>query len=717
MAQTASDGRSPVEQEEFRTQLLEEIGRKDDTEEERASHQRFLQARADAAAKAAGPPETHKAAAPSKPPPVPEALRVSQQLRVGGQAYDEDTGRRLQGLGQSQDRAKHVEFLEAKREGQAAAAVEEEARASLAAVTQQLSSEPKATQIIPNWVPPEMYKEWGYPELDPKFKDREWHKKQLQLDSTDPRHNPNLKRDQNDPEFWYHAARKPFSKAVLRTEQHWEGRRRVWLKQFEQVKDANQRRELLGELLEECPNEVKRLVCPIMHYSITTAVLANIVDKAREEDKSFEEVLLEEESLETLRGIRTQIEVGGEKAAVTMMTEYDARFRLLADRLGDKALEQEEKRERQVADIQTLASIINWATKCKKDGLLEWEQGNWAEAQASWRQADETLRKFKAADKENTALLFELHASVLKNLSQVCIKLGSWNEAAKAAQSAVELSPEDHKAWFRKACALEGLGKFVEAEACLLKIDECSVGRPDRLRIAKDTQAKREKLQALREREQASLKKALEKALEKGVFSEERHAIEIQEERHAIEAGPCQPSSSSSAQASLPRSGAEEETKKRPKPQGGGGGQFQNATRKLLTRDGAEDLLLALRDAYRDSTFQAQVMKLARDVHGEKRAFLANLKQVALPLQRPILEKFGFEPGERGVMEMTRAIQDFTRGPRADEAVKARADETTIALYGVMYDILTRPDEPGEAELRIPVEVRLGAQKQMDDDD
>ena len=60
-----------------------------------------------------------------------------------------------------------------------------------------------------------------------------WHRKQLQLDrcfvlcctcsclaatttmdaSTDPRHNPNLNRDQSDPEFWYHAARRPFNKA------------------------------------------------------------------------------------------------------------------------------------------------------------------------------------------------------------------------------------------------------------------------------------------------------------------------------------------------------------------------------------------------------------------------------------------------------------------------------------------------------------------------
>lgn len=111
-----------------------------------------------------------------------------------------------------------------------------------------------------------------------------------------------------------------------------------------------------------------------------------------------------------------------------------------------------------------------------------------------------------------------------------------------------------------------------------------------------------------------------------------------------------------------------------------------------MTREGAEDVLIALRDAYRDSTFQKQIHKLARDVQGEKRAFLANLKQVSLPLQKPVLEKFGFEPNEKGLREMMRAVQDYTVGPKADPGVKRAADETTVALYGVMYDRLTRPD-------------------------
>ncbi|CAE7768879.1 unnamed protein product [Symbiodinium pilosum] len=375
---------------------------------------------------------------------------------------------------------------------------------------------------MPTWISDAEYKDLGYPQMDPKFRDREWHRKQLQLDSTDPRHNPNLNRDQSDPEFWYHAARRPFNKALLRTEQHWNARREVWLKQFEQVRDMNQRRELFSDLLEDTPADVKRLVTPILHYSITMNVIVGFLEKAEKAGRALSEVLTDEENLNVLRGIRDKIDADGDKAAEDMLAEYDARSRLLAADRQEQA--EEEEQERKVADVTTLAQIMNWGQKCKKDGLVEWEQGNYAEARASWRQAHDTLRPFQAADKETNELLFELHAAVLKNLSQACMKLGYWNEACKASTLATQLCPEDHKAWFRRACALEGLGNLDEAERCLQMIDECSVGRPDRGRIAKDTQAKREKLQALREREQASLKKSMEKAICRSVFSEDRKA-------------------------------------------------------------------------------------------------------------------------------------------------------------------------------------------------
>lgn len=454
----------------------------------------------------------------------------------------------------------------------------------------------------------------------------------------------------------------------------------------------NRKREVIAEHLEDCSIEVKRTLTPIMKYTITMTVLNNMYERAKHQKKDFREAIEEKDNLDTLKDIRKKIDAGGAEAAETLMLEYDARWRNLAI-----VKNEQERKDRTVADVQTLASIMNWGNKCKKDGLLEWEQGNWAEAHASWKQADDALRRFKAADKDNNKLIMDLHCAILKNLAQACIKLEYWTDAVEAAAAATELDPEDHKAWFRKACALEGLGKLDEAEECLRKIDDCSVGRADRERINKDTEARREKIQAIREREQATLKKALGKAVQKGVFSDDREKVPVQDGEDA-------------------RKALDDTPEKRQRAKPGPLGMFQESMRKHLTKEGAEDLLIDLRDAYRDSTFQRQVLKLARDVRMDKHEFLSNLKRVALPLQRPILEKWGFEPSEKGVLEMQRAIQDFTWGKRADRDVKRRADETTQALYGCMYDILTRPDSAPDRPQQMQARLHVDPDKGGDSD-
>jgi len=652
--------------------LLSKIAGEDELSgEELQRHQEFLKAKEEALAALATQPDvsTKKGGNLSG--------RSTQQVRFEGKAFDEETARKLEMIaGRAVQDATRREMERSKQASEAITAAKAEAESALQKAVAQLPKDQKAATLTPSWISDEEYKELGYPQLDPKYRDKEWQKQQLQLDSTDPRHNPNLNRDQNDPEFWYHAARKPFNKALLRTEQHWNSRREVWLKQFEQVKEMNQKRELLAELIEDCSAEIKRLVTPILHFNITMKVLSSFVEKAAKMQKSFEDVISSEESVSLLQGIRNKVDEFGSQAAEDMLVEYDARSRSLAE---DRQASDEEKR---VADVHTLAQIMNWGQKCKKDGLVEWEQGNWAEAYVSWRQADDTLRPFEAADKEGGQLLSELHGAVSKNLSQACMKLGYWQEAVKAAETATRLCPEDHKAWFRRSCALEGLGKLDEAEECLNKIDECSVGRPDRSRIAKDTQAKREKLQALRDREQAALKKTVEKALARNVFSEEREALQ-------------------SHPAVLPESEIQP-----PKE------MVEDSNHKHLTREGAKDLLHELRDAYRDTTFQLQIFKLARDVRGEKKPFLANLAKLALPLQKPVLEQFGFQPNEKGVKEMTRALQDHLQGPSINEEIKRAADETTIAFYGVMYDKLTRIDDVDQPP---SLEVRLGRDPREDE--
>lgn len=646
---------SPEEQEELaRTRLLASIARNDDmTEQERAQHDRFLKAKEEAMKRG------------NKPSGGAEAAIISsgrrEQVRMAGEVYDSEVGKRLDALGATaqSDDARHDEFVKAKEAADLAKERQKDWQASL---SQPEPGGKAAQNLVPTWVTEEQYREYGYPKLDPKFKDKEWHRKQMELDMTDPRHNPNLLLDQNDPEFWHNAARKPFAKALLRSEQHWDSRRKTWLKQYESISDLNNKRGEIAELLEDCSPDIKRLVTPVMKYTITWIHLNNMLNRSIQLRKTFAECLEEKDNRETLEGLRHRIDAGGEQEAELMLEEYDARWKFFVEKLTKEKLE-EEKDSRALADVTTLSHIMNWGNKCKKDGTLEWEKGNWAEAHASWRQADEALRKFRAGDETENRMLLDLHIAVLKNFAQACIKLEYWTDAIEAADAAVKIDPDDHKAWFRKAVALEGIGKIDEAEKALERVDECAVGRADRVRITKDTQARREKLQAIREKEAAAKTKMFGKALEKGIFGEDR------------------------AEAAVETIAPKEEPKKPKQLEA-----WQEATRKHLTKEAAEDLLMELTESYKDSTFQAQIRKLAIDVRHDKREFLGNLKKVALPMQKPVLERFGFEPSERGVAEMTRAIQDFTRGKRADAGVKARADETTQALYGCMYDMLTRPD-------------------------
>merc|ERR1712176_1200034 len=127
-------------------------------------------------------------------------------------------------------------------------------------------------------------------------------------------------------------------------------------------------------------------------------------------------------------------------------------------------------------------------------------------------------------------MIAEVHMAVLKNVAQAAIKLGYWSEALEAADDALRIDSQDHKAWFRKACALEGLGRYEEEEEALDKIDECAVGRIDRGRIVKDINTKRSNLQLIYEQNKETQKKSLTRALAKGIFSGDREQEALTQE-------------------------------------------------------------------------------------------------------------------------------------------------------------------------------------------
>jgi len=119
----------------------------------------------------------------------------------------------------------------------------------------------------------------------------------------------------------------------------------------------------------------------------------------------------------------------------------------------------------------------------------------------------------------------------------------------------------------------------------------------------------------------------------------------------------------------------------------------QEKLSKTLTQEGASDLLDALANAYRDSGFQQQVAKLARDMRWDKDAFTKQLSLVALSVQRELLPRWGFDASLEGVMEAQLALQAAQRAAASDrqrQGLKAQADEVTRLLYGPMYEVVFR---------------------------
>jgi len=508
----------------------------------------------------------------------------------------------------------------------------------------------------------EQMSQWQYPEYDASFDDPKWLKEQFRKEREDPRENANFYLDPSDPEFFNNAARRPYAKALLRSEEHFNTRKNLWLEQFDNVRLMNDSRGFVGASLEQCAAEIKRLVAPMLKYRIVEILLMHVEQRAKELNVPFEEQIEDAEHKDALQDFRRTADSSGARGMEDLFRAWE--FRCTRQHLENQAKEERELRLKggAIGTMEELKDSMVEASKCKQDGVVEWSQGNVEDAIASWRKGHKVLYKVRAPDthmEENKARN-ELHIALLKNLAQAAIKLGNWNEALEAADMAVVIDDQDHKAWFRKACALEGLGRLAEVERCLIAIDGIAVGRPDRDRIQQDTQTKREKIKTLANRDEASQKRMLQGGVKHALFSEERST-----QAPALEARAGPPLISHKVKVV----------------------DIDDKTRKRLTKEAAEDLLGELKEAYGDATFRKQVRKLAQDVN-DQGEFIAYLNKVAIHVQKPVLERFGFAPNDVGVTEMRRAVQDHTKAKDSDPKMRALAEETLQALYGDFYEVV-----------------------------
>lgn len=463
--------------------------------------------------------------------------------------------------------------------------------------------------------------------------------------------------DQNSQAFWNEFMRRPDAKAAYQADKKLQDKKDQWLAERNEIEERGRRRELLADALEDAPADLKKLIAPMFHIRVVEQMLWMVYDESQKNNANFHEKLRDERSLAHLTRLREHFQEGGEER----MEDVEKQWYSMCDQI---AVDEEAKKDKKPIsiDIHTLKHVLEFAQECKREGNLKFSEGLYEEALAIYSQGDDVMKKWKVEKhlKNEHKWLKDYHLACLKNKAQAALKLELFQTALEAAEAALGLDPEDHKAWYRKVLAFKGLGKFIEADEALNKLEEVAHWCPERRQILRDCEAERKRIRWAAAKHKQGTQEMLSKAFQAGIFSGDRER-ELEEARKALPA----------QEPQAPR--------KRLEP-------ARPLERKIhLTAALAGELVDELSEGYGARRFQERVQKCARDSGYERSLFLTRLKDIAFEIQKPILEKWGFEGSEHGVREMQAAVRDHVGRKEGEELplwLKAKQDRCIELLYG-----------------------------------
>lgn len=510
--------------------------------------------------------------------------------------------------------------------------------------------------------------------------------------------------------FWSEVMHRPDVQAAYQAEQRLLAKKAAWLEERKVIEERAERRKAVADALEECPAEIRKLVAPIFHIRIVEQFLWEKLDECQRRNQTnplegmrFVDHIQTEKNLKELRAFREAFQQGG----VAAMEEIEKQNKYM----NDAYLAEEEKKRianPQRIDMGTLKQLLEYAQECKFEGNRLYKEGLYEEALEIYSQADDAMKKWKVEGhlKNELKWLTDSHLACLKNKAQAAISLELFQTALTAAEDALKLDIEDHKAWFRKVQALKGLGKFKEAEEALVRLEDVGQWCPDRRSILRDCENERKRIHMAAAKARIDTKSMLGKAFEAGVFSIDREK-ELEEAAKNVEDQKRDLANDTAAQRKklapsmsvrpgpLPLTEPAGLKKDRPLPKPKQTKAVEGVPQRAiqLTAALAGDLMDQLAEAYAQKSFQDRVRKCARDSGYERSVFLMRLKDIAFQVQKPVLEHWGFEGNEDGVREMTASIRDHAKGKEMPAWLKEKEDRCLELLYGgkgsEMHKLLT----------------------------
>eukprot|EP00929_Paragymnodinium_shiwhaense_P018868 TRINITY_DN13050_c0_g1_i1.p1 TRINITY_DN13050_c0_g1~~TRINITY_DN13050_c0_g1_i1.p1 ORF type:complete len:495 (+),score=167.92 TRINITY_DN13050_c0_g1_i1:104-1588(+) len=470
--------------------------------------------------------------------------------------------------------------------------------------------------------------------------------------------------------FWKEFMRRPEAKQAYQAERELALKKQAWLEARAEVEARGVQRRLVADALEEkdVPADIKKLIAPMFHIRVVAHFLWMVLDECRQSGLSFARKLAEERTVDHLKKLREQFNEGGEERMQGVENQFHAICHNMAE-------EEQKKQELKPvsADVHTLKDLLEFGQECKREGNLRFKEGLYEEALLIYAQGHDVLKRWKVEKhlKNENKWFSDLHLACLKNKAQAALKLEMSSTALEAADAALAIDVEDHKAWYRRVQAQKNLGLFEDAEASLVRLEDIAQWCPGKQEILRDSEAERKRIHVARLKHKAGTREMLEKAFEAGVFSLDRikevdAAAARQEEEQR-------------------RTEKEREEEKARRPIALPKRLERNV---VLTAALAGDLLDDLAEAYSQRWYQERVRKCARDSNFDQILFLRRLKDIAFGVQQPLLEKWGFEGSEHGVREMTAAIRDHAGkdGKQMPVWLKEKQDACLELLYGGSED-------------------------------
>ena len=219
-----------------------------------------------------------------------------------------------------------------------------------------------------------------------------------------------------------------------------------------------------------------------------------------------------------------------------------------------------------------------------------------------------------------------MHLLLLKNLALAHIQMNEYQKAIDAADLALEIEPADAKAMYRKAYALQKRGNekdVKDAEEVLQKMERLDLKDEKEAKEVKQGIAKIRNMAAKDRQKSKKLQKSLVSALESkpGIFSQESE----REKNYSTKLSP------------------EERYR-------------QNS--EILSTQQAFDIVEKLADGYQSKEIQDLIKEALkkRSNNPQDPEFRLRLAEIAMIVQKPILEEYGFEPNKKGLTEMLSAL-------------------------------------------------------------